>query len=61
VAGKRWKNRAQMTHRTFRPNLQRVTVMVAGVPVKMRLCASCLKRFKKDGRIQNRQTQTASI
>lgn len=51
VAGKRWKKRAQSTLRTFKPNIQKVGVMVGGVKVSMRLCTSCIKRFKKDGKI----------
>jgi large subunit ribosomal protein L28 len=47
VAGKRWKKRAQATPRSFRPNLQRVTLLVSGEKRKMRICAKCLKRIKK--------------
>lgn len=53
VAGKRWKKRAPKTSRTFKPNLQNFK--------GMRLCATCIKKFKKDGRIQGKQPQTASI
>ncbi len=52
VAGKRWKKRAQVTVRTFKPNLQKVSVIVAGKKIQMRLCAKCLKRFKKERKIQ---------
>ena len=34
-------------NRTFRPNLQRATIVVAGVKKKMMLCASCLRTLKK--------------
>lgn len=51
VAGKRWAKRAQMTLRTFKPNLQKVAVLVAGKKVTKRLCAKCLKLFKKNGRL----------
>lgn len=40
VAGKRWKKRAPVTLRTFKPNLQ----MFHG----MKLCTNCIKRIKKD-------------
>jgi ribosomal protein L28 len=53
VAGKRWKKRAPMTLRTFKPNLQMKTVTIAGKSVKMKLCTSCIKRFKKDGKIKS--------
>ncbi|OGO11903.1 MAG: 50S ribosomal protein L28 [Chloroflexi bacterium RBG_13_68_17] len=33
------------TRRSFRPNLQRVTVMEAGRPVRRTLCAKCIKRL----------------
>jgi len=51
VAGKRWKKRAQMTLRTFKPNLQKVSVFITGKKVQMKLCTKCIKRFKKDGKI----------
>ncbi|CAN5331954.1 hypothetical protein BH10PAT1_BH10PAT1_0210 [soil metagenome] len=52
VAGKRWKKRAPMSLRTFKPNLQNVTVVVGGVSEKMKLCTSCIRKFKKDGKIK---------
>jgi len=51
VAGKRWAKRAQMTIRTFKPNLQKVGVLLGGKKVTMRLCAKCLKLFKKQGKL----------
>jgi len=51
VAGKRWKKRAQKTIRVFKPNLQKVSVVLSGKRLSMKLCAKCIKRFKKDGRI----------
>jgi large subunit ribosomal protein L28 len=35
------------TRRTFRPNLQRVTVVEDGKPVRKVLCAKCLKRLSR--------------
>lgn len=46
VAGKRWKKRAQATKRTFKPNLQKVTVLMSGDEKKMLLCTKCIKRIK---------------
>lgn len=43
VAGKRWKKRAQVTLRMFKPNLQKA--------YGLRLCAKCLKKFKKVGKV----------
>lgn len=51
VAGKRWKKRAQATPRTFKPNLQKVAVMVGGVKRTMKLCTKCIKRFEKEGKL----------
>lgn len=38
VAGKRWKKRAQVTARLFKPNIQKYQGMT--------LCTSCIKRMK---------------
>jgi len=53
VAGKRWLTRAPKTRRVFKPNLQRVTLNIAGDTKKMRICAKCIKRIKKYGSIKN--------
>ncbi len=53
VAGKRWLYRAPKTPRVFKPNLQRVGLVIAGENKKMRVCAKCLKRIKKYGSIKN--------
>lgn len=47
VAGKRWRKRSQVTLRTFKPNLQRVTLKIDSEVKKMRICTKCLKRIKK--------------
>jgi len=51
VAGKRWRKRAQVTPRLFKPNLQKATMLVQGKKVVMKLCTKCIKRFKKEGKI----------
>src|SRR5258708_9280652 len=48
VAGKRWKNRAPMTLRVFRPNLQKVTVLLAGTSVQQKPCTNSIRKFKKE-------------
>ena len=48
VAGKRWKNRAQKTVKGFRPNLRLAVIEVGGVRKRVKICAKCLKRYKKD-------------
>ena len=53
VAGKRWKKRAQVTLRVFRPNLQKVSVTVGGVKSQMKLCTDCVSRFKIEGKIKS--------
>jgi large subunit ribosomal protein L28 len=52
VAGRRWLARAPKTRRVFKPNLQRVTLNIAGDIKKMRICAKCVKRIKKYGSIK---------
>ncbi len=61
VAGKRWKKRAPMTLRTFKPNLQKVTVTVANAPQRMKLCTSCIKKFKKEGKIKTYKTRSSFV
>jgi ribosomal protein L28 len=51
VAGKRWKKRAPVTLRTFKPNLQKIAVTVGGVKSQMRLCTDCISRFIIEGKI----------
>jgi ribosomal protein L28 len=51
VAGKRWIKRAQSTPRTFKPNLQKIAVMAGGVKKTMKLCAKCIKRYGKEGKL----------
>lgn len=51
VAGKRWKYRAQVTPRTFKPNLQKVTVIMGEEKAQMKLCTKCIKRLKIEGKI----------
>lgn len=49
VAGGRWKKRAPKTQRTFKVNLQSFTALLDDkTKVKVKLCAKCLKRIKKD-------------
>ncbi|MCA9372353.1 mitochondrial large ribosomal subunit protein bL28m [Candidatus Woesebacteria bacterium] len=48
VAGGRWKKRAQKTLRAFRPNLQNVSIELNGEVTRVKLCAKCMKRIKKD-------------
>jgi len=47
VAGKRWLQRAPVTRKVFKPNLQSVKMKVNGKTKKIKLCTKCLKAFKK--------------
>lgn len=55
VAGKRWKKRAQKTPRLFKPNLQKIAVFLNNKASQMRLCASCISKFRKEGKIKKPQ------
>lgn len=55
VAGKRWRKRAQVTPRTFKPNLQKIAVYVSGKRTQMRLCTDCIKLFRSKGKIRSHQ------
>ena len=59
VAGKRWKKRAQVTLRVFKPNLQIVSATIGGVKEQMKLCTDCVSRFKIEGKISN--SKVASV
>lgn len=61
VAGKRWKKRAQVTVKIFKPNLQRVSVLVSGVKIAMRLCTRCLKRYKKFGKLPKARVHNSFV
>ena len=43
VSGKQWLKRAQVTKRTFKPNLQWANID----GIRLKVCAKCLKLIKK--------------
>ena len=43
-AGRNVSHSHRVTNRTFRPNIQRVTVFEDGKPVKKNVCTRCLKK-----------------
>lgn len=49
-AGGGWFRRAPVTSRTFKPNLQHVTLTINGLPRKMRVCARCLRTQHKQAK-----------
>jgi ribosomal protein L28 len=63
VAGKRWKKRAQKTLKIFKPNLQKIQVTIDGKKATMKLCTSCISRFRIEGLIKKAQpaTKVASL
>lgn len=40
------------TPRKFRANIQKVTVTVGGLKIKMKLCARCIKKLRKEKRAE---------
>lgn len=52
VAGRRWKKRAQSTPRLFKANIQKKTLIIGGEQIKMSVCAKCLKKIRKEGKIK---------
>lgn len=42
-----WFRRAPKTNRTFKPNVQKTTVVRDGVAVQMKVCTSCLRTMYK--------------
>ncbi len=61
VAGKRWLKRAPMTLRTFRPNIQKVSVTLNGISKQVKLCTSCIRKFKKEGKIKTYKTRSSFV
>jgi ribosomal protein L28 len=53
IAGRRWLKRAQEVKRTFKPNIQTKTIVISGKSQKMKICASCIKKIKKSGRVKD--------
>jgi len=41
-----WALRAPRTKRSFKPNLQSVRTVVGGTPLRVKVCAKCLKANK---------------
>jgi len=48
VAGGRWKKRAPKTQRVFHVNFVRLSILEDGKEKRVKLCAKCLKRVRKD-------------
>lgn len=57
VVGKKVSHSSRKTSRSFGANVQKITVKVGGLKIKMRLCTRCIKKMrnqekeeKKNGR-----------
>jgi len=46
VAGRNVSHSHRVTNRVFRPNIQKVKVVVSGTTKKMNVCTKCLKAGK---------------
>lgn len=51
VAGHAVSPAKNRTHRFFKPNLQKLKVLLGAVVVHVKLCTRCIKRLRKDGHI----------
>ena len=47
MRGNKVSHSKQRTHRSFKPNLHRVTALLSGVRQSLRVCTKCLRRLKK--------------
>ena len=39
----RWERKAPRTNRTFKANVQKKTLTVAGIPLRLSICTRCLR------------------
>jgi len=49
-SGRNKSHSNRKTPRKFKPNIQKTTVTVDGLKIKMKLCASCIKKLKANDR-----------
>lgn len=57
VASKKFSRRAKKTSKVFKPNIQKTTVVVGGLKMKMRLCTSCLKKMKNKAKAEKKEKE----
>jgi large subunit ribosomal protein L28 len=43
----RWERKAPKTNRTFKANVQNKTLVVQGVPLRVKICTRCLRTTLK--------------
>jgi len=39
----RWERKAPRTNRTFKPNVQPKTLVIAGVALRLKICTRCMR------------------
>jgi large subunit ribosomal protein L28 len=39
----RWERKAPKTNRVLKANIQKKTVLVSGVPIRLKICTRCLR------------------
>lgn len=61
LSGNNVSHAHNITKRRWMPNLQSVRALVDGVPKKIRVCTSCLKRGKVIKNINRRKPQAAAV
>ncbi|MCD6226109.1 50S ribosomal protein L28 [bacterium] len=59
VASRRFAHRAPKKKKVFRPNIQKTTITIGGVKLRLRVCASCLKKMKA-GKLTLNQVKAAT-
>jgi large subunit ribosomal protein L28 len=43
----RWERKAPKTNRTFKANVQNKTLVVEGIPLRLKICTRCLRTTLK--------------
>ncbi len=46
VASKRFRKRAKKVAKAFKPNIQKTTIVLGGLKMKLKVCTSCLKKIR---------------
>lgn len=46
-SGRRVSHSERKTPRKFRPNIQKITLTLGGLRLKMKLCTKCIKKLKQ--------------
>lgn len=57
VAGGQWKKKAPRTRKIFHPNLHTAWVKFDNGKIKMRLCTKCLRKLKKEQKLEAAKTE----